>query len=584
MGEEVGVCAPAALEGEKPDRSRKRAKGAPSHVVRWPVGLRPGQQRLLDARFLGLTRVYNAVLGEAIKRSKAVKADAAWQAAREMPRRTMKEAQARRQAFEKVEATHGFSKTAVGEFATGLRRSHIRRHVLAHEFQVVAGRAWGAASDWHYGKRGKPKFKSAYKPSRTVRSASGKDSHSAIQPHHDQNGILDGLRWGPRQGGLVLPLVAARSGAGRRAREEQQAWMKLQQSVASGLLYARLVRTRRGVRDGGRWAYEAQFVVDGKPSTRHPIADSERACVDFGPSMAAIARTITDTDDNETWTAGTVEVAEGVENIDRELRRWQRKLDRQHRAGSPDCFNADGTHKRKCVWTRRSRQARVTQARITELHRRAAAHRDTRHGELANGLLAVANDIRVEKISYLAWAKAYPHSTRRHSVGGQVKRIERNAKSGGASFHEISTYDTALSQTCLCGHKERKPLRVRQHNCPECGLQEHRDVLSAFEGLHVEQILNRTSGEIRDTLDLESANSLYPMRAEAGSVLPRHDAAEDRGHSARKNKRRGRRPPSRRSVARIQARRLARQSRSVKKSGQTAPTADPRRIKGGDSA
>jgi putative transposase len=35
------------------------------------------------------------------------------------------------------------------------------------------------------------------------------------------------------------------------------------------------------------------------------------------------------------------------------------------------------------------------------------------------------------------------------------------------------------SQTCLCGHREKKTLAVRWHNCLKCGLSIHRDILSA---------------------------------------------------------------------------------------------------------
>src|SRR5699024_10710724 len=53
----------------------------------------------------------------------------------------------------------------------------------------------------------------------------------------------------------------------------------------------------------------------------------------------------------------------------RELERLQRQRDRQHRAGSPKCFEADGTHKKgPCQWTDKSRAARTTQAQITRLH------------------------------------------------------------------------------------------------------------------------------------------------------------------------------------------------------------------------
>jgi hypothetical protein len=55
------------------------------------------------------------------------------------------------------------------------------------------------------------------------------------------------------------------------------------------------------------------------------------------------------------------------------LRRAQRQMDRQHRAGSPGCFNPDGTHTPgRCAW-QRSNTAKQSALRVAELHRKAAS-------------------------------------------------------------------------------------------------------------------------------------------------------------------------------------------------------------------
>jgi len=73
--------------GRKP-RARKRPKRAPTHVRSWPLRLNPAQCRDIRTRFFTGTRVYNAVLGEFLARSRTVKADPAWQTARRLPRTT----------------------------------------------------------------------------------------------------------------------------------------------------------------------------------------------------------------------------------------------------------------------------------------------------------------------------------------------------------------------------------------------------------------------------------------------------------------------------------------------------------------
>jgi putative transposase len=82
-----GDRTPAAEPARKP-RARKRAKGAPTHVRSWPLRPSPAQCKVIGVRFFTGARVYNAVLGEFFARSRAVKADPGWAAARELPARS----------------------------------------------------------------------------------------------------------------------------------------------------------------------------------------------------------------------------------------------------------------------------------------------------------------------------------------------------------------------------------------------------------------------------------------------------------------------------------------------------------------
>jgi len=239
------------------------------------------------------------------------------------------------------------------------------------------------------------------------------------------------------------------------------------------------------------------------------------------------------------------------------LRTVQRRLDRQHRTGSPGCFNPDGTHKPgRCDW-QRSCSAEHTKTRVAELHRRLAGHRRTLHGTLANRLFVHGVDIACEKLDYVSWQKNFPRSVRDRAPGMLVETMRRKADSaGGRRLYEYNTTTTALSQTCLCGDRKKKPLSQRVHRCG-CGIKEHRDLFSAYLGLHV-----RTDADGSDRLDLEAANHGW---------LHRQDIDGCRGPAPASSNRRGRRhPPTRRSVARINARRniraAVRQSRSARTS------------------
>jgi hypothetical protein len=110
------------------------------------------------------------------------------------------------------------------------------------------------------------------------------------------------------------------------------------------------------------------------------------------------------------------------------LRRAQRHLDRQHRAGSPECFSADGTHTtRRCGW-QRSAAAQQTTIWVAELHRRLAEHRATLHGALVNRLLGHGNQIACERLDYVSWQKNFPRSVRDRAPVLLVEMMRRKAE------------------------------------------------------------------------------------------------------------------------------------------------------------
>jgi putative transposase len=139
--------------------------------------------------------VYNAVLGEFIGRSRAVKSDPAWQAARLLPGRTPAQSRARGAAFRAVEQAHGFTNDAAQSFASSLRKSWVREHLPAQETQNLGARAFDAVKLWHVGRKGKPRFKAA---ARGLHSLSAKDGNGALRPKVDAGGRLVGCGVGDR--------------------------------------------------------------------------------------------------------------------------------------------------------------------------------------------------------------------------------------------------------------------------------------------------------------------------------------------------------------------------------------------------
>ena len=145
---------PAPAAGPEPPveskpRARKRVKGSPTHVRSWPLRPTAAQSRDVRERFFTGNRVYNAVLGEFTARSRAVKCDPGWQAARLLPHRTPPERKARAAAFRAVEQTRGFTVDTAQSFASSLRKSWVREHLPAQETQNLGVRAFDAVQRWH---------------------------------------------------------------------------------------------------------------------------------------------------------------------------------------------------------------------------------------------------------------------------------------------------------------------------------------------------------------------------------------------------------------------------------------------------
>ncbi|MDH6195699.1 putative transposase [Mycobacterium frederiksbergense] len=529
-------------------RARKRPKGAPTHVRSWPLRPDVGQCREIGIRFFTGVRVFNAVLGEFIARSRAVKSDPAWQVARDLPRRTTAECKYRGAAFRAVEAAHGFTVDAAQSYASSLRKSWVREHLPSQETQNLGARAFDAVRLWHMGKKGKPRFKST---KRGLHSLACKDGNGALRPKVDSSGALVGLQWGA---GLVIP-IAPPAPTGRRGKEQHAELAEIEALIAAGkVLSARIVRNTIN----GTNTYRMQLVCDGPPMRRHVVGDG-RVAFDLGPSEIAVVVRRAD----GSWSGWVEPLGDQMRLDTARLRRVQRTLDRQHRAGCADCFDSNGVHRAGgCGWQQRTSAAKRTAARVAELHRRLAEHRKTLHGALANRLFGHGADVACEKLDYRAWQKNFPRSVRDRAPGLLVEIVRRKAESaGGDHLYQFNPTTTALSQTCLCGNRKKKPLSQRQHRC-DCGIEEHRDIYSAYLALHVHQ-----AGDGSDRLDLHAAQQGWVHRQDVDGS-PRTSPSTTR-------KRRGRRhPPSRRSVARIKARRAARrQSRSARTSITNRPTA-----------
>lgn len=163
-----------------------------------------------------------------------------------------------------------------------------------------------------------------------------------------------------------------------------------------------------------------------------------------------------------------------------EARRLQRRIDRQRRASNPGNYLPDGRVRPGAKTWHVSHKQRQVEGRLAEAQRRAGAHRRSLHGQLANALLGLGDDIRIEQNSYRSFQRSFGRSVGLAGPAGFVSRLARKAANADARVRRLPAR-LRLSQVCHgCGCVARKPLAQRVHECA-CGVGPvQRDVYSAW--------------------------------------------------------------------------------------------------------
>src|SRR6266545_3905742 len=406
----------------------------PSFVCELPLVLVGADERRLRIRLDCARQLYNAVLGESLKRLTLLRQSKAFQAAERL------RGKERRVAFRALDVQFRQREYDLHAYATQFSRSWLGQHLDANTIQTVASRAWNAVRQYQLGVRGRPRFK-------------GKGQFHSVEGKSNRQGI----RW--RDGAVIWGDLRL------RARIDAN-HLLIAHALTSPIKYVRIVRRTLN----GRMRFFAQLVCVGKPYQKPQNVVGEAVIgLDPGPRTFGLA--------GADWGA-QIDLATPLKQSRQQQRQIQRRIDRQRRANNPTNYLPDGRvrpgRKRWVI----SRNQRDNEQRLAEAERKEAAHRKSLHGQLANTLLRLGNDIRVEKNSYRSFQKKYGKAVRQAAPATFVARLSRKAESAGASVTVIPT-SLRLSQTCLCGSLARKKLSERVHRC-DCGITVQRDVFSAY--------------------------------------------------------------------------------------------------------
>ena len=433
----------------------KRAK-TPTFIVELPLSVCDNTERQLTARLLAGTRLYNAALGEALRRRGLMRESKARQAARKL------KAKERSAAFASAIKAHHFTSASVSAFATGCKNTAgWKGRLSANETQRIAETAFDSAEQYSFGKRGRPRFKNAQRP---LKSFTGKTNKAGIR-YRAELGVVE---WA----GLVLAVKFPPKG--------KDIW--LEEALGAATKFCRIVW--RMVKGKRRWYLQLAQTGLTPAKEKNTTQAGCEVGLDVGPSTIAVV---------SEFGGNLLKFCPTIEQPWKEIRRIQRAMDRSRRTTNPHCYNANGTWKKGARVKVASKRYLALKATLAQTERTLSAERKRAHGELANAVIRLGNVVKTEKLSYKAWQKLYGKSVKVKAPSAFMQKLNRKAESAGGQLLELNTWSLKMSQyDHVSGECHKKQLSERWHvlggkaaEITESSVIVQRDMYSAFLALCV---------------------------------------------------------------------------------------------------
>ena len=362
----------------------------PTYVMTLPLKVETWQEHVLEKRLNIGRNIYNACLGEAWRRYKYMTRNPRYWEAIRMPK-----SKERNQLLNQFKEQYGVRKFDLNRYVQEMGRK-FKRNIGSQMAQNIAERAFQAVEKVMYGNGKKVHFCSVGQ----FFSLEEKTNKTGFR-YFSENKRMEWL-------GLILPVMMKD--------QDEYASLALQDKIK----YCRLLKKQ--IRDKNR--YFVQFVLEGFPPKKRNQNDSKdenaRVGLDIGTSTLAIV---------SEQEVKILELAEGLSVDERHKRILQRKLDRRRRANNPNKYNDDGTINKsnREKWIQ-SENYKKTRKELAEMSRKIADKRRLAHNQLANHILSLGLDVRVETMNFKG-LQAKAKKTEISNKTGRFKRKKRFGKS-----------------------------------------------------------------------------------------------------------------------------------------------------------
>ena len=352
-----------------------------SYVVQYELLTTTRDRKSLEKKFNSAKSIYNACLSECLKRLDRLNKNEEYSSL--LKEKSSKE---RNRKLKEIELSLKYSEYDMHKYVKDIRRLY-SKHIGSHEAQKLAARSFQTVEKLHYHVADKVNFKNRF-------------SNISVENNCNNTGLRikdDIVIWND----LRLKIIEKRNDIYNiQSRNDKTKYIRI---------------LKRKIRRKTR--YFVQLIKEGVPPKKRNYGQ-ETVGLDIGTSSVAI---VSDS-------CVKLEKLSNTENEYKKLKRLDRKLERSKRANNPDNYNIDGTTKKgKRKWIYSNRYIKLRQKR-KDLYRKLATKRKEYQEILANKIISLGVDIKVETMRFNALQKRAKETTI-NKKNGKINKKKRFGKS-----------------------------------------------------------------------------------------------------------------------------------------------------------
>ncbi|GAA0082881.1 nuclease/transposase family protein [Clostridium sp. CTA-6] len=359
-----------------------------SYTLTLPLKIEPYQEHILNKRFEKCRKIYNSCLGEALKRYNHMIESKQY---REIKK--IKDTKLRNKKYEECNEEYGLTKKSLQRYVTSMYNYF---GIESKTAQNQSHKAFATIQKLMFHKAKRVNFIKY-------------NELSSVQALDNRQGIIyrDGyIIWMKTKFSIII----------------KNNDLYAQKAIQDRVKFCRILR--KDIK--GKTKFYAQLILEGVPPTKvnketgevKGCMSSEKVGIDIGTQTVAIS---SKTD------CKLLELAPSINNIDRQIKLLQRRMDRSKRSMNPNKYNKDRTikHGNRDRWIYSNKYKKIRALR-KELFRKQTELRKQDHCKMINWLLSLGDKFYVEDMNYQGLQKRVKKTT----INEETKRFNKKKRFG----------------------------------------------------------------------------------------------------------------------------------------------------------